>query len=107
MAEALSEMDLDSWIPQPDTQAPEKSQRIARTAALSRRCPIMDGVDYRKSPEEQAWEESATIESGVISGMHRSSEDTEGSGVAMVGTESIPGSGQTDTCVAQGNHSYT
>jgi hypothetical protein len=107
MAEALSVMNLDNWIPQPDTEASEKSQRISRAADLSRRCPIMDGVDYWKSPQEQAQEESATIESGVISGMHRSSADTEGSGVAMAGTESTPGLGQMDTCATRGSPSYT
>jgi hypothetical protein len=64
MAEALVPMSLDSWEPQPDSVAPEKSQRIARTAALSRRCPIQDAVDYWKSPEEQTQEESVTGESG-------------------------------------------
>jgi hypothetical protein len=110
MAEALSEMKLDNWIPQPDTEAPEKAQRIARTVALSRRCPIMDGVDYWKSPQEQAQEETATGESGYVpaqSEMHRSSADTDGSGVAMVGTESTPGVGPTDTCATQGSPSYT
>jgi hypothetical protein len=62
MAEALAEMSLDSWEPQPDSVAPEKSQRIARTAALPRRCPIQDPNDYSSSPEEQAQEESVTGE---------------------------------------------
>jgi hypothetical protein len=60
MAEALAPMSLDSWEPQPDSVAPEKSQRVARTAALTRRCPIQDAVDYLKTPEEQAHEESVT-----------------------------------------------
>jgi hypothetical protein len=64
MAEALAPMVLDSWEPQPDSVAPEKSQRLARLAALSRRCPIMDALDYWKSPEEQAQEECATGEQG-------------------------------------------
>jgi hypothetical protein len=55
---------LDSWEPQPDSLAPEKSQRVARTAPLSRRCPIQDAVDYWSSPEEQAQEESVTGTSG-------------------------------------------
>jgi hypothetical protein len=97
MAQALSEMDLGNWIPQPDTEASEKSQRVARTTAVSRRCPIMDSVDYSKSIEDQAREESAMIDSGSISGVHRSSAGTEGSGVAMVGTGSSTGLGQTDT----------
>jgi hypothetical protein len=94
MAAALSEMDLSNWIPQPDSEASEKSQRIARTAALSRRCPIMDAVDYWKSPEEQAREEMATGESGFISGMHRSSAVSDAStslSPPMVGTESSLG----------------
>jgi hypothetical protein len=106
MADALSRMDVSDWIPQPDTEVSEKSQRIARTAALSRRRPIMDGVDYWKSPQEQAQEESATIESGKITGLHRSSADTEAASQGgMVGTELSPGLGQMDTCVAQGNPS--
>jgi hypothetical protein len=64
MAEALAPMSLDSWEPQPDSVAPEKSQRIARTAALSRRCPTQDAVDYWSTPEEQAQEESVTVEQG-------------------------------------------
>jgi hypothetical protein len=64
MAAALALMSLDSWEPQPDSATPEKSQRIARTAALSRRCPILDAVDYWSSPEEQAQEESVTGQSG-------------------------------------------
>jgi hypothetical protein len=46
MAEALAPMSLDSWEPPPDSVAPEKSQRVARIAALSRRCPVQDAVDY-------------------------------------------------------------
>jgi hypothetical protein len=112
MAEALSVMELDNWIPQPDTEALEKSQRIARTAALSRRCPIQDSNDYWKSPEEQAQEEIVTGELGFIpahSEMHRSSAVSDGSTSlsAPMGTESTPGLGPTDTCVAQGNPSYT
>jgi hypothetical protein len=64
MAEALAPMSLYSWEPQPDSMPPEKSQRIARTAALSRRCPIQDAVDYWKTPEEQAREECVTGEQG-------------------------------------------
>jgi hypothetical protein len=64
MAEALAPMSLDSWEPQPDSEAPDKSFRIACTAALSRRCPIQDANDYWKSPEEQAQEESVTGEQG-------------------------------------------
>jgi hypothetical protein len=64
MAAALAPMELDAWEPQPDSVAPEKSQRVARLAALSRRCPIQDANDYWKSPEEQAQEECDTGEHG-------------------------------------------
>jgi hypothetical protein len=64
MAMALAPMLLDFWEPQPDSIAPEKSQRIARTAALSRRCPIQDAVGYWSTPEEQAQEESVTASQG-------------------------------------------
>jgi hypothetical protein len=68
----------------------------------------MDGVDHWKSPQEQAQEESATIESGKISGMHKSSADTEAAlQGGMVGTELSPGLGQTDTCATRGSPSYT
>jgi hypothetical protein len=76
MAEALAEMSLDSWEPQPDSVAPERSQRIARTAALSRRCPIQDANDYWSTPEEQAQEESVTDEQGVAPAQDRHNVDT-------------------------------
>jgi hypothetical protein len=65
MAEALVSMSLDFWEPQPNDVAPEKSSRIAQTAALSRRCLIQDALDYWLTPEEQAQEESATDLSGT------------------------------------------
>jgi hypothetical protein len=52
MASALANMDLSSFEPFADAEAPEKSCRIAQTAALSRRCPIQDVTDYWVSPEE-------------------------------------------------------
>jgi hypothetical protein len=52
MASNLSQMDLSHFAPQAEAQAPEKSCRIARTVALSRRCPIQDATDYWASPEE-------------------------------------------------------
>jgi hypothetical protein len=107
MSEALSEMDLEQWTPLPDTEVSEKSQRIARTAALSRRCPIMDAVDYWKSPQEQAQEESATLESGFITGRARGQDTDATSQGGMVGTESSPKSGQMDTCVTRSSPSYT
>jgi hypothetical protein len=109
MATALSVMVLDSWIPQPDSEVSEKSQRIARTAALSRRCPIMDAVDYWKSTEELAREENATGESGFIS-RRAGGQVSDGSGSLsspMVGTESSPGLGPMDTCAGSPSPSYT
>jgi hypothetical protein len=50
MSRNLSSMDLNSWEPQVDADAPEKSYRVAHNAALSRRCPIQDAVDYWLSP---------------------------------------------------------
>jgi hypothetical protein len=76
MAEALAPMSLDSWETQPDSVAPEKSQRIARTAALSRRCPIQDAVDYWSSPEEQAQEESVTGQTGFAPAQDGHNVDT-------------------------------
>jgi hypothetical protein len=112
MADALRPMTLDSWTLQPDSDAPEKTQRVAHFAALSRRCPIQDALDYWKTPEEQAQEESAIGESGFIpahSEMHRSSAGADGSTSLSVpiGTESAPGLGSMGTCVASRNPPYT
>jgi hypothetical protein len=63
-AEAVSSMDFSGFIPQPDAEAPEKSQRVASLAALSRRCPIQDATDYWSSIQDQAQEESGTVEHG-------------------------------------------
>jgi hypothetical protein len=63
-AEAVSAMDFSDFTPQPDAEAPEKSQRVAGLAALSRRCPIQDATDYWTTPQEQAQEESVTVEHG-------------------------------------------
>jgi uncharacterized protein (DUF2384 family) len=76
MAEALTPMSLDSWEPQPDSLAPDKSQRVARIAALSRRCPVQDAVDYWNSPEEQAQEESLTGQAGFAPAQDRHNVDT-------------------------------
>jgi hypothetical protein len=78
---------MTNWAPQPTAEAPEKNLRIAEDAALSRVRSIADGPNQ--------WE------------MYRSSTDTDGSGVAMVGTESSPGLGTPDTSVARGNPSQT
>jgi hypothetical protein len=44
--EAVSAFNMSGFIPQPDADAPEKSQRVASLAALSRRCLIQDATDY-------------------------------------------------------------
>jgi hypothetical protein len=76
-----------NWAPQPAAEAPEKSLQIAQDAALSRLRPIADGPNQ--------WE------------LHRSSANTDGSGAAMVGTESSHGLGVPDTSVARSNSSQT
>jgi hypothetical protein len=45
-AAALSQMDLSSFEPTVDADAPEKSVSIAHQAALSRRCIEQDAIDY-------------------------------------------------------------
>jgi hypothetical protein len=108
MAEALRPMTLDNWTPQPDTEVSEKSQRVARTAALSRRCPIMDAHDYWSSIADQTREETDMIEAKAIVWVDRSSPDTDASSQGgMVGTELGPGSGIMGTCVASGHPPYT
>jgi O-glycosyl hydrolase len=49
---ALYSTDLSSFEPMVDAEASDKSCRIARDAALSRRCPIQDAIDYWVSQEE-------------------------------------------------------
>jgi hypothetical protein len=61
---AVSSMDLSSFTPQPEVEAPEKSQRVSQLAALSRRCPVQDATDYWSSIQDQAQEESVTVEHG-------------------------------------------
>jgi hypothetical protein len=46
MASALASMSLDSWKPLVDSEASEKSCRVAHNAALSRRRHIQDAADY-------------------------------------------------------------
>jgi hypothetical protein len=53
MASALRNMDSSSWEPQVDAEASEKSYRVSRIAALSRRCPIRDAADYWNPVESQ------------------------------------------------------
>jgi hypothetical protein len=92
-AEALSHMDLKSYEPAVDSEAPDKSLRIATQAALSRRKPIQDAADCWE-PTGNAPEECGTVGPSSLTG----SVDEEGS---------APRLGSTDTCVAQGNPSYT
>jgi hypothetical protein len=87
-SQGLSRLSCDLWAPQPTAEAPEKLAKIANDAAISRLRPIADGPNQ--------WI------------MHRSSAHTVGPGSlssSIVGTESGPTTGLTDTCVAQGNPS--
>jgi hypothetical protein len=87
-AEALSHMDLRSYEPAVDSDAPDKSLRIATQAALSRRKPIQDAHDCW-NPTGHAPEECVTAGSGSLSS-------------PIAGTESDPTTGLTGTCDAQG-----
>jgi hypothetical protein len=62
-AEALSYMNLSSYEPAVDADAPEKSLRIATQAALSRRKPIQDAHDCW-NPTGHASEECGTVGAG-------------------------------------------
>jgi hypothetical protein len=61
MASALASMTLESWEPQVDAEANEKSCRVAHFGALSRRCPIHDAADYWLPGHAQ---ESSVTDSG-------------------------------------------
>jgi hypothetical protein len=74
-----------NWQPQVDVEAPEKGLRIAIEAATSRVHLIADGPNQ--------WE--------VCRG------GTGGAGCPLVGTESSPTLGSSDTCVARGHPSPT
>jgi hypothetical protein len=63
-ASAAARLDFSDYTPLVDVEAPEKSQRIASSGALSRRCPIQDACDYWSTPQEQAQEECVTVEHG-------------------------------------------
>jgi hypothetical protein len=89
-SEGLCRLNHQSWHPQPTAEASEKSARIAEDAAVSRLRTVADGPNQ--------WE------------MHRSSAATVGlstPGSAMVGTESVPGSGSTGTCATSRRPPYT
>jgi hypothetical protein len=78
-----------------DSEAPEGCQIIAKQAAWSRLCMIQDAHNF--------WAEVSHEE-------HRSSACTDGPvslGGSVVGTESGPGLGSTDTCVPCGHPSQT
>jgi hypothetical protein len=89
-SEGLSHFSCTNWAPQPTAEAPGKLAKIANDAAISRLRPIADGPNQ--------WN------------MHRSSAHTVRSpnaGSPMVGTESDPTSGLTDTCAGSPSPSYT
>jgi hypothetical protein len=58
---ATASMDFSDFLPRPDVEASEKSQRVSSEGALSRRCPVQDATDYWSSPEDQAQEECVTV----------------------------------------------
>jgi hypothetical protein len=62
--EAVSSFDLSDFTPQLNAEALEKSQRVAGLVTLSRRCSIQDATDHWSSIQDQAQEESATVEHG-------------------------------------------
>jgi hypothetical protein len=53
-AAALSVMDLSSFEPEVDAEAPDKACRISQTEALSRRLPIQDAADFWEQRRESA-----------------------------------------------------
>jgi hypothetical protein len=59
-AAALSDMDLSSFEPSVDSEAPDKACRIAQMAAASRRLPIQDARDFWEPPGN-APEECSTV----------------------------------------------
>jgi hypothetical protein len=76
-----------------DSEAPEGALFVAKQAAISRLCMIQDAHDF--------WEDQEK---------HRSSARTDGPsslGSSVAGSESVPGLGFADTCVASGHPSQT
>jgi hypothetical protein len=51
-ANALVNMNLSSFLPKVDAEAPDKSCRIPHDAAVSRLCPIQDATDYWAPPKD-------------------------------------------------------
>jgi hypothetical protein len=74
--QAVSVMDFSSFTPQPDVEAPEKSQRVSLNGSLSRRCPVQDATDYWSLPQEQAQEESVTVSCGFAPAQNVHNVDT-------------------------------
>jgi hypothetical protein len=66
-AAALSDMDLESFEPSVDSEAPKKACRIATIAAASRRLPIQDARDFWEVPGN-APEECGTVSGGPAPG---------------------------------------
>jgi hypothetical protein len=87
-AAALSPMNLASFEPLVDADASDKHCRISQVAVLSRRKPIQDAQDCWEPRGECAAEPGSQT-------------------CSIVGTDLAPRLGSTDTCVAQGNPSYT
>jgi hypothetical protein len=75
-ASAAAQLDFSDLTPLVDVEAPEKSQRISSSGALSRRCPVQDAQDYWSSPKDQAQEECVTVEHGVAPGPDVHNVDT-------------------------------
>jgi hypothetical protein len=59
-----------------DSEAPDKSSRIARSGAMSRRYPVQDAQDYFSRPQEQAQEECVTVANGFAPGPDVHNVDT-------------------------------
>jgi hypothetical protein len=65
-ASALSQMDLSSFIPEVDVEAPEKLCRVEHDAAVSRRCPVQDATGYWVSPEEAVTDGTSSLRSSEV-----------------------------------------
>jgi hypothetical protein len=81
-ASAAAQLDFSDCTPLPDVEAREKSQSVASSGPLSRRCPIQDAMDYWSSPQEQAQEESVTVSHGFAPALDVHNIDT-GAGVPV------------------------
>jgi hypothetical protein len=73
MVSALSSMNLSSFEPKVDAEAPDNSCRVALLAATSRKCPIQDATDY--------WcPRNAQVESGTVQGGPAPGQDSHNVG---------------------------